>query len=265
MLIFLKLGGSLITDKATAESPRLDVIERIACELVAARRQVPSLELVVGHGSGSYGHVAASKHGTRKGVHSPENWIGFSEVAASAARLNSLVLDILSRAGLPVMRFQPSASARCSAGSIVTMETSLIRTALDKGLVPLVYGDVAFDDKIGGTIISTEDVFSYLTLALRPERILLAGHYEGVMDNNRGVIRRITPGTLKDFQEAIKGSTWADVTGGMETKVRSMLDLCQSVPGLHVHIFSGIESGNIQQAVIEGDVVAGTVLAADGV
>lgn len=264
MLVFLKMGGSLITDKSVAESPRTEVIDRISAEIFAARRVNSDLQIVVGHGSGSYGHVAASKHGTRKGVTTPENWIGFSEVAVSAARLNNLVLESLSQAGLPVIRFQPSASARCENGELVELATRPIQTALDHGLVPLVFGDVAFDDTIGGTIISTEDIFRYLALALRPRRILLAGHYPGVMDNDRNVIPRITPGTLKDFQNAIKGSTWADVTGGMETKVNTMLELCESVPGLHVHIFSGIEAGNIEQALVQGGASSGTSLMADG-
>jgi len=263
VLVFLKMGGSLITDKAVAESPRMEVIDRISAEVMAARRATPDLQVIVGHGSGSYGHVAGSKHGTRKGVHTPENWAGFSEVAASAARLNNLVLESLSQAGLPVIRFQPSASARCEGGRLVELATRPIQTALDHGLVPLVFGDVAFDDQIGGTIISTEDIFGFLALALRPQRILLAGHYPGVMDNDRNVIPRITPATHKDFQNAIKGSTWADVTGGMETKVNTMLSLCESVPGLHVHIFSGIEAGNIKQALIAGGSSTGTMLSAD--
>jgi isopentenyl phosphate kinase len=143
------------------------------------------------------------------------------------------------------------------------MDTEPILKALDKGLVPLVYGDVAFDDTLGGTIISTEDIFIYLALALRPERILLAGHYEGVMDNDRAVIKHITPGTLKDFQDAIQGSTWADVTGGMETKVKSMLKLCEMVSGLRVHIFSGLDAGNITKALVQGGIGVGTALSAD--
>lgn len=263
MLVFLKMGGSLITDKATAESPHLHVIDRISREIYRACKATPGLQVLVGHGSGSYGHMAAAKHGTRIGVQTHENWLGFSEVATSAARLNNLVLESLSHAGVPVVRFQPSASARCVGGNLVALDTAPIQKALDHGLVPLVFGDVAFDDEIGGTIISTEDIFGYLANALRPQSILLAGHYPGVMDNDRNVISRITPGTLKDFQHAIKGSTWADVTGGMETKVNSMLALCQSVPGLHIHIFSGVESGNIEQALVHGSSGSGTMLSAD--
>ena len=35
--------------------------------------------LVIGHGSGSFGHYMASKYGTRKGVDGPDQWAGFAK------------------------------------------------------------------------------------------------------------------------------------------------------------------------------------------
>ena len=66
MVRFLKLGGSLITDKRQPETPRMDVIERLAQEIAAARAANPSLQLVLGHGSGSFGHIYARQYGTRR-------------------------------------------------------------------------------------------------------------------------------------------------------------------------------------------------------
>ena len=44
--------------------------------------------VILGHGSGSFGHVAAAKHGTIKGVSGPSQWLGFCEVSDAASRLN---------------------------------------------------------------------------------------------------------------------------------------------------------------------------------
>ena len=66
--IFLKLGGSLITDKTKVERVRHDVLTRLVEEVAQARRDHPALRLVLGQGSGSFGHVAAARHGTRQGV-----------------------------------------------------------------------------------------------------------------------------------------------------------------------------------------------------
>ena len=67
-----------------------------------------------------------------------------------------------------------------SDGQVTIWETTAIRMALAAGLVPVIYGDVTFDEVRGGTILSTEDLFGFLARALNPERILLAGLEEAV-------------------------------------------------------------------------------------
>ena len=94
-LTLLKLGGSLITDKNRPHTPRLEVLARLAEEIAAARRQRPGLRLLLGHGSGSFGHVPAQKYGTCQGVHSADEWQGFVEVWHQAAALNRLVMEAL--------------------------------------------------------------------------------------------------------------------------------------------------------------------------
>src|SRR5437773_7741564 len=144
MLTFLKLGGSLITDKSRPETPRLEVIQRLAIEIRSALNQRPEMRLVVGHGSGSFGHVIANQYSTHLGVTTSDQWRGFAKVSLIAARLNSLVADALDQAEVPVFRVQPSASAICSARTLREMAVAPIQRTLEAGLVPLVYGDVAF-------------------------------------------------------------------------------------------------------------------------
>ncbi|MCX6065672.1 MAG: hypothetical protein NT121_07955, partial [Chloroflexi bacterium] len=61
-LVFLKLGGSLITDKTLPYTPRLDKLADLASQIAAAL-STRQLSLVLGHGSGSFGHIAAKKYG----------------------------------------------------------------------------------------------------------------------------------------------------------------------------------------------------------
>ena len=86
---FLKLGGSLLTDKTRDNSPRGDVVARVCAEIGAALAAQPGAPLVLGHGSGSFGHAAAKRHGTRMGVRDADGWRGFAEVSVMAARLAS--------------------------------------------------------------------------------------------------------------------------------------------------------------------------------
>lgn len=250
---FLKLGGSLITDKTRDNTPRMDVIARAAAEIQRALAADPANLLVLGHGSGSFGHISAKRHGTRQGVRDANAWRGFAEVSVMAARLNRIVADCLHAAGVPVISFPPSASALCEDGRLVYLDTGPLRTALDHGLVPLVMGDVAFDGVRGGTIVSTEEVFAYLANALHPARILLAGETGGVMTGygtrEAHIVPTVTPKSWESLRHGIGSSRGADVTGGMASKVGDMLDLCVAHPGLSALIFSGLEPGSIERSL----------------
>jgi isopentenyl phosphate kinase len=262
-LIFLKLGGSLITNKQTPRTPRREVLARLMDEIAAARQARAELRLVLGHGSGSFGHVEASKYGTRQGVDSPEKWRGFAQVQAAAGDLNRLVCDAARAAGLPVLNLPPSASAVCRDGIIETMAVAPLEAALAHGLVPLVFGDVVVDTVRGGTIASTEDVFRYLAPVLRPERVLLVGIEPGVLAAwpDGEIIPVIADGAalggVGGAQPGAMGG--ADVTGGMASKVREMQALVRAMPSVSVRIFSGAEPGRVRAALL-GEAQPGTLI-----
>jgi isopentenyl phosphate kinase len=254
-VVFLKLGGSLITDKATPRTPRTETLARLMREIANALAERPDLRLVLGHGSGSFGHVEAKKHGTRAGVQTTEQWRGFAEVQAVAALLNRLVIDAAREAGLPVINCPPSASAVCRDGLIESLALAPIEAALAHDLVPVVQGDVAVDVARGGTIVSTEDVFKYLAPRLRPQRILLAGIERGVLTHwPEGDLIPEIVGSVETLHAKslpkIGGSHAADVTGGMESKIREALAMVAGVPGCEALIFSGETPGLVQRALL---------------
>jgi len=264
-LIFLKLGGSLLTDKTRPQALRGDVLARLASEIAGALADRPDLRLLIGHGSGSFGHMAARKYNTRAGVSSPEDWRGYAETARAAALLNRRVVDALWEAGVPALAIQPSASAQCRDGELLVLDERPIRAALEHGLAPVIYGDVALDAVRGGTIISTEEIFAWLAPRLAPARVILVGEVIGVLsaDPASGIagelIPEITPETLPGVAQALGGSRGVDVTGGMVAKVREMLALVQATPALAaVQIVSGLTPGLVRSALIDPGLRAGT-------
>ena len=259
-LIFLKLGGSLLTDKTGTEALRADTLQRLAAEIAAARAADPQLQLVLGHGSGSFGHVAGARHGTRAGVAGRAQWAGFAEVADAAARLNRHVITALLAAGVPAVGLPPSASALVSDGHIHELAVVPIQAALAAGVTPVVFGDVAFDAARGGTIISTEEVMDYLAARLRPAWFLLAGETEGVLDEGGKLIPLITTATLPSYLPALGGSRGTDVTGGMAAKVAAMLALVEANSGLAIRIFSGLTPGLVTRLLVDPGVAVGTRL-----
>jgi isopentenyl phosphate kinase len=251
-IVFLKLGGSLITDKDTAYTPRLDKLKELAQEIKTVLDSTPDLLLILGHGSGSFGHTAAKKHGTRDGVKTSEQWHGFAEVRFQAAELNRYVMESLINAGVPAIPFSPSASMVSNNRKVTSHNVLAMRKALDVHLLPVVYGDVAFDESLGGTILSTEDVFIFLAEQFFPTRILLAGIEAGVWEDfpaRTKLVKQIQLANYEKMRTGIGGSASTDVTGGMKAKVEEMLALIQKNKGLTVQIFSAEESGFLTRAL----------------
>jgi isopentenyl phosphate kinase len=251
-LIFLKLGGSLITDKSRPYTPRPEKMTLLASEIASALKDDPDLRILLGHGSGSFGHAAASPFDTRAGVSGSENWRGFSEVWYQASALNRLVLDALRAARIPALTFSAAASVTAHDGKVFIWDSYPIHAALTNGLLPVVHGDVAFDEIRGGTILSTEDLFAHLALALHPQRILLAGLESGVwadFPSRKQLLKELTPVSVTQKDHILKGSASTDVTGGMLSKVSGMLDLVEQDPNLEIYIFSGEEPGNLRRTL----------------
>jgi isopentenyl phosphate kinase len=262
-LVFLKLGGSLITDKSRPYAARPAVIDRLAQETAEAVNRERNITLLLGHGSGSFGHWAAKPYSTREGVRTPDDWRGYAEVAAAAARLNSTVTSAFLDAGVPVLTLQPSATARCEDGILRHLDLHPIESALDRGLVPLLYGDVALDSVRGGTIISTEEIFSYLADRLSPSLILLAVDAPGVLGRSGELVDRLVPADLPELQESLGSSGGVDVTGGMATKVETMIELVRRQPLVRVRIVPGGEPGAVTQALLDPVATLGTLISAE--
>lgn len=258
-LYFIKLGGSLITDKSTRETLQPGIIKTIAQEIKRFRDNSTAIDLLIGNGSGSFGHWEAKNYNTRSGVLTPEQWHGFARVSAAASHLNRLVVDIFLEAGLPILSLQPSASIEAKSGTILDFNAQNMINCLKHHLIPLIFGDVAFDSSLGGTIFSTEDLFVYLTPILKPSRIILLGNSPGVLNNQRQIIPKITPQNYQEITQHLHGSRYTDVTGGMADKVKRMVELVEVDANLKVHIMTGRESGVLRKTLLNNE-YSGTII-----
>lgn len=244
--VFLKLGGSAITDKTRPATPKPDVIRDIARAVREALEKNPEQRILLGHGSGSFGHFTAKKFGFGVGDSSTprDRWRAYAETGASAARLNRLVTDIFLDENVPVVSIQPSASARTRDGELIRLASDNVITALDHNLVPLIYGDVAFDDTRGMAIASTDALFAFLAPLLRPARIVYATAVNGIFTADpikhpaAQLIPEITPASFQEFAAHVGESHGYDVTGGMLDKLARSVALAQKFPHLHIYILA---------------------------
>ena len=247
-LVFLKLGGSLITNKSRPNTALPGRISDLAKTIKQITEKYPSKQIILGHGSGSFGHNAANKYATQDGVGTHAEWIGFLEVWKAALALHRIIISKFIEENLPVMSFPPSSMITTEDKHITKWNLEPITSSLINGFIPVIYGDVVFDKTMGGTIISTEDLFVYLAESLKPKSILIAGLEEGVFSDYpacHSVIPKLSPGNILEYYETLNSSSNVDVTGGMRSKVLLMLNLIKNDPALKIHIFSGKDPNNI--------------------
>lgn len=239
-LRFLKLGGSAITDKTRQATAKPEVIREAARAIFSARAADPDCKLLLGHGSGSFGHFTAKQFGFGQ----PDNWRAYAETGASAQRLNRLVTDIFLSENVPVVSIQPSASARTRDGELYALDVNTIKTALDHNLIPLIYGDVAFDDTRGMAIASTDALFAYLAPLFKPARIIYTtavnGIYTGdpLKNPDAQLIPEITPASFEQFRAHVGVAHGVDVTGGMLDKLAKSVALVSKLPDLSISVIS---------------------------
>lgn len=244
-VVLVKLGGSLITDKRVPETARLEVIERLAREVAqgwpAARER--GLAVVVGHGSGSFGHVAAAEHGVAGGLTGGTDQLeGVAATQAKAAELHGMVLAALRDAGVPAWSFAPSSALVTEGGRPVELHAEPLARALDAGFLPVTYGDVVVDRAQGVAIASTETVFQALTTALpdhgwQVTEALWLGETPGVFGDDGEVIADIRAGDIPSAGPA----AGTDVTGGMAHRVETTVALAEQ--GVTSWIADGRKNG----------------------
>jgi len=260
-LTIVKLGGSLITDKTRPLVARERVIGRLAEEIGSILR-IYKGKLIIGHGSGSFGHASAAKYQTQKGIINSKSIKGVSEVADVASRLTKIVIKCFRKEGIFLVAFAPGSFIFSENQKEKKFFVEPIKEALKRGVIPLVYGDVIFDKSQGFGIFSTEKVIKVLVKGLckdyKIERIVYCGATDGVYDESGKTIGKITPASFSKVKALIGASGATDVTGGMIHKVKESLAMAEKYK-TQVIIVNSTRSGSLKKAIL-GKKVPGTLI-----
>jgi len=259
-LILIKLGGSVITDKSKPFIARKAVIFRLAREIGTARKKLGKDTLfLVGHGSGSFGHTTASRYQTQKGLINKESVKGLSLTADSAIDINRIVIKEFIKVGLPVVSFSPLSFVFAKDQKVGNVLLSGIKRCFDIGIIPVIYGDVIMDEKMGFCIFSAEKTLSILARKLRNDykigKIVEVGDTNGVYDQKGKTIPIITSKNFNEVKNVITGSKATDVTGGMIHKVEESLKLAKETK-IQTIIINGNTKKNLFFTLLEKKVVA---------
>jgi len=243
--VVLKLGGSVITDKDTPETVDDDALAAAVDTVAAATLD----RLVLVHGGGSFGHVAAADRGMGRteGSHAAADvWA----VHDAMRRLNDAVLRRLHDAGVAALPVHPlSVAARDDDGTL-SLPLASTTTLLDEGFVPVLHGDAVGHAGSGATIVSGDELVTRLATGLGADRIGLCSTVPGVYDADGQVIPRITD--VASVADALGDAESTDVTGGMAAKVQALLDLDAPAHVFGPESLSAFLAGESAGTVIQG-------------
>ncbi len=224
--IFIKIGGSFITDKTTPNSLNATRIRTVASGISAALKQ-KEFDIVLGHGAGAYGHISAREFNAQAGVHPEFGWEGFHRIRQDMSAMNASFVQLCREEGLSPITVQPSAVITASAGTIHTIHTNVIEKLLKFNQIPLIHGDIVVDNVQGFTIASTEEIVTRLAPRLHFHRVIMISDVPGVLNTEGNVIPEINHRNMAQVIKQLKGSKGIDVTGGMKSKVAQLYDLCR--------------------------------------
>jgi isopentenyl phosphate kinase len=224
-VVAIKLGGSLITDKARPDTPRRDVLARL-CREIAAVARGGGPRLVVGHGGGSYAHTAAARWEIGAGPVDAARAAGAGHTQARARALHALVVSALLDASALPFSLAPSSFLVARSGRVDEAWIEPLALALERGLLPVVHGDVVLDRDWGASVCSTESVFAAVAPGLAGRglgltRAVWLGDTDGVLDETGATIPEIAPSEVDAVAARTGGARGTDVTGGMAHRLRA--------------------------------------------
>ena len=254
-LTVLKLGGSAITDKARECTPDIPTIQNVADQLRDYDRP-----LLLIHGGGSYAHPFVAKSGLGKGLLDRSQLRSISETEFYLGQLTRIICASLLLRGKRPVPFHPMSFVTFDNGKVNRMLLDPIRKALQAGLVPLLHGDLVFDESRGIGVLSGDRIASLVGQRLGASRVLLGSDVDGVYLQNpktfpsATLISEVTSENFRSVLEASRGPS-GDATGGMAEKVRQALQLAKN--GCECYIFN-LKEKNALRKVLEGDRITGT-------
>ena len=255
----IKIGGSVITEKSRPYTPNILEIDRVTAEIWESILTDKKSKFVIVHGGGSFAHPIASVF-KRKFSDTARSELAYPLTTLAIRRLNYLFTKSLIDYGIKAISISPSISIAYSKNQPVFFNIDLINQLLKSGFVPVLHGDVILDfDNNKLVALSGESIIKILSELLPLKDIVIFTNVPGVLKDvhdQNSVIRCITP-EMK-LQNIFKSQPdRIDVTGGMEHKVRALLDIYKSkgVPSL---ITSAKPSGNIKKALLNPFSVMGT-------
>ncbi|MCK5412794.1 MAG: isopentenyl phosphate kinase family protein [Candidatus Pacebacteria bacterium] len=260
-LIILKIGGSVITDKKN-DNKKINrkILRRISREIAWAQKE-KNFALIIVHGVGPFGHKLAKKFNLHKGYKNNLQIKALSEIYESLQKLNTEIGIYLKKEKVNTVSFKQSSAWMLENKRLINADLSIIKKHLDFGIVPILHGDVLMDTKLGFSVLSGDQIVSYLAKKLTAKKVVVGTDVDGVFNNDPKLDKHAKIIKMFNSQHKDKlslgGSISTDVTGGMKGKIDELIELSKF--GIESEIIN-IAKPNILKKSLYGKNGLGTII-----
>jgi isopentenyl phosphate kinase len=257
-VFIVKLGGSVISYKNEYCAANTALIHEFG-RVVRSHWSELRGRLVMVLGGGSYGSGVAHRYNLQDSSR-PWELIDLSMVTTRMFELLSLVTEIFRREGVPCFPFQASGYLTSRGGKPERFLIEPIRRALTMGLLPVLSGDLIFDEEKGFVIFSSDRIPELFVGALPLRRVVMLTNVEGVMDYSSEKARVVPRVTSENYESVLNHtgpSKQQDISGGMKNKLEALLSI--SAVGVEGVICDGREPSLLIPALFDPS-PAGTVV-----
>lgn len=253
-MILIKLGGSVITDKKEYRTFNRDVVSRLCSEIKESGKEV-----MIVHGAGSFGHILAKKFELNSGFKSDEQIPAVAQVCYDVRELNAMIVNELNSAGIPAISIPPGSCFMMDDRRISFGDGEIIKSLVDKGIMPILFGDVVQDRKHGFAICSGDQIMERLSDIFDFEKVIFVSDIDGLFDDDpkNNPDARLYGYVDADTLESVRSeSSVDDVTGGVYEKMKSMMRMTS--PHRECILVNGTVAGRLRSA-LNGEKVICTI------
>ena len=251
-LIIIKLGGSILTEKSQTEAIlKTEVITSLSKQ-ISDLYNSNKYQIVLVHGAGSFGHPLAKKYKLNQEVKTKMQKFGLVLTQHTILELNLLLTESLLDNKVPAISLPPHSFIKQKDGKVDKINLVLVKEYLKGNYMPVLYGDVVLDDKLGASIISGDIVTSCLAQYLEVEKVVFLTDVDGIFDSNpktnprAKLIPYVSNLNLQEVLRGISAHNPNDVTLEMKGK---LLGIQKHLSNVEVIIANGLKENAITNAL----------------
>jgi isopentenyl phosphate kinase len=267
--VILKLGGSVITNKGSTNFPlggneiwssayeffRRKVVKRICLEIGDSLPDLGYLILV--HGAGVFGHFPVSKFleaDTRQ-----KELVGWPLTSYSVLVEDILLVNEMLNNGIPAISIPPRSlftitrrdEGRNWVANEASFDSEKIRRLIPR-YVPVLFGDLAFDEDGNAAVLSGDTILYLCARGLGDVDLVACGtDVEGIFtdDPKRNPHARLIDRIAFSEKQTLnpKESSNRDVDGGMSRKFGELMSIAKL--GIPSMVIDASKEGNISKAL----------------